>query len=235
MHCPPQTNERKTQPPQHFTDATLLSAMTNIARFVADNELRKTLRETDGLGTEATRAAIIDTLFRRDYLFREKRFIRATDKGGKSLIAALPESIRTPDRTAVWEATLEGVAGGAKKTQERFWNPSKMKSADSCASAAAGLANTETPGTAIHCPKCRAPMVEREGKFGAFFACTRYPPACKAPAPPWRTINPRTEPARNRYPAPPTVSRPPWCGAKAKKRLVLGGLQQFPPRLPTNS
>ena len=75
----PQTNERKTQPPQHFTDATAIG-MTNTARFVADNEL-ETLRETDGLGTEATRAAIIDTLFRRDYLVREKRFIRATDKG----------------------------------------------------------------------------------------------------------------------------------------------------------
>ena len=47
---------------------------------------------------------------------------------------------------------------------------------------AAGLANAETSGTAIHCPKCRAPMVEREGKFGAFFACTRYP-ACKGTRP----------------------------------------------------
>ena len=177
----PQTNERKPQPPQHFTDATLLSAMTNIARFVADNELRKTLRETDGLGTEATRAAIIDTLFRRDYLVREKRFIRATDKG-KSLIAALPESIRTPDRTAVWEATLEGVRRG-EEDPRAFLESLKDEIRGFMAQApAAGLANTETPGTAIHCPKCRAPMVEREGKFGAFFACTRYP-ACKGTRP----------------------------------------------------
>ena len=155
--------------------------MTNIARFVADNELRKTLRETDGLGTEATRAAIIDTLFRRDYLFREKRFIRATDKG-KSLIAALPESIRTPDRTAVWEATLEGVRRG-EEDPRAFLESLKDEIRGFMAQApAAGLANTETPGTAIHCPKCRAPMVEREGKFGAFFACTRYP-ACKGTRP----------------------------------------------------
>src|SRR5690606_39327754 len=89
----------------------LLAARTNIDGLVADPELRKTLRETDGLGTEATRAAIIDTLFRRDYLYRDKRFIRATDKG-KALIAALPDSIRTPDRTAVWEATLEAIRRG---------------------------------------------------------------------------------------------------------------------------
>ena len=100
-----------TQPPQPFTDATLLAAMTNIARFVSDPKLRKTLRETDGLGTEATRAAIIETLFRRDYLVRESRHIRSTEKG-RSLIHALPEAISQPDMTAVWEATLEEIRGG---------------------------------------------------------------------------------------------------------------------------
>jgi len=164
--------ERKTQPPQYFTDATLLSAMTNIARFVADTELRKTLRETDGLGTEATRAAIIDTLFRRDYLFREKRYIRATDKG-KALIAALPDSIRTPDRTAVWEATLEGIRRGEDDPKTFLDN---LK-----AEILAFMNRVEAPKDpqqkeqSIHCPKCRAPMVQREGKFGTFYACTRYP------------------------------------------------------------
>ncbi|STV37951.1 DNA topoisomerase III [Klebsiella pneumoniae] len=50
--------ERQTQPPRHFTDATLLSAMTGIARFVQDKDLKKILRATDGLGTEATRAGL---------------------------------------------------------------------------------------------------------------------------------------------------------------------------------
>ena len=164
--------ERKTQAPQYFTDATLLSAMTNIARFVADTELRKTLRETDGLGTEATRAAIIDTLFRRDYLFREKRYIRATDKG-KALIAALPDSIRTPDRTAVWEATLDGIRRG-EDDPKAFLDNLKTE-------ILAFMNRVEAPkdpqqqNQNIHCPKCRAPMVQREGKFGTFFACTRYP------------------------------------------------------------
>lgn len=175
--------ERKTQPPQHFTDATLLSAMTNIARFVTDTELRKTLRETDGLGTEATRAAIIDTLFKRDYLYRDSRHIRATDKG-KALIGALPESVSKPDRTAVWEATLESIRrgeGDPRKFLETLkeeirgfiHSPRNAPSSDRVG---------EPLTDQVHCPKCRAPMTEREGKFGRFFACTRYP-NCKGTRP----------------------------------------------------
>ena len=173
--------EKKTQPPQHFTDATLLSAMTNIARFVADPELRKTLRETDGLGTEATRAAIIDTLFKRDYLFRGKRYIKATDKG-KALIAALPDSIRTPDRTAVWEATLEGIRRG--EDDPRQFLASLKEEITGFINRRPKPANDDSVAgnEPIHCPKCRAPMVERGGKFGRFYACTRYPD-CKGTRP----------------------------------------------------
>ncbi|MCG7201527.1 DNA topoisomerase III [Marinobacter pelagius] len=177
VHCDSATvTERKTQPPQHFTDATLLSAMTNIARFVSDAELRKTLRETDGLGTEATRAAIIETLFKRDYLFREGRHIRATAKG-KTLIEALPESVSKPDRTAVWEATLESIRRG-EDDPRKFLDTLKQEIRDLMdrpqGKASPGTETTPA-GEAIHCPKCRAPMVERDGKFGRFHACTRYP------------------------------------------------------------
>ena len=175
--------ERKTQPPQHFTDATLLSAMTNIARFVTDPELRKTLRETDGLGTEATRAAIIDTLFKRDYLFRDSRHIRATEKG-KALIGALPESVSKPDRTAVWEATLETIRRG-EGDPRAFLDTLKQevrgfiqRPAGERPAPTADSSNAEQ----VHCPNCRAPMTERDGKFGRFFACTRYP-SCRGTRP----------------------------------------------------
>ena len=59
--------EKMTQPPKAFTDASLLAAMTNIARFVQDKSLKAILKETDGLGTEATRAGIIDLLFKRGF------------------------------------------------------------------------------------------------------------------------------------------------------------------------
>jgi DNA topoisomerase-3 len=168
--------ERQTQPPQHFTDATLLSAMTNIARFVTDSSLRKTLRETDGLGTEATRAAIIDTLFKRDYLYRSSRHIRATDKG-KTLIRALPDSVSQPDRTAVWEATLERIRSGEGDPRQ-FLDTLKTEIRDFIqvpgTTSDQPPAGDLSPGQ-IHCPKCRTPMAQREGKFGPFFACTRYP------------------------------------------------------------
>ncbi len=171
--------ERTTQPPKHFTDATLLAAMTNIARFVSDPALRKTLRETDGLGTEATRAAIIDTLFKREYLYRDSRHIRATDKG-KALIQALPESVSTPDRTAVWEATLESIRHG--EGDPRKFLDSLREEIRSFISRPAGVSDRSEPAQTpplpagqVHCPKCRAPMTERNGKFGRFYACTRYP------------------------------------------------------------
>ncbi len=166
--------ERKTTPPLPFTDATLLSAMTNIARFVSDSELRKTLRETDGLGTEATRAAIIDTLFKRDYLTRDKRYIRSTPKG-KALIGALPHSVSTPDMTAVWEATLERIRNG--EGDPRNFLAELQTQIHQLITSPSSESQRKSSGqqSAIHCPKCRSPMRQRDGKYGAFHACTRFP------------------------------------------------------------
>jgi len=101
--------EKKTQPPRHFTDATLLSAMTGIARFVQDKALKKVLRETDGLGTEATRAGIIELLFKRGFLEKKGRYIHSTVVG-KALIHALPQPAASPDMTAQWESMLTSIS-----------------------------------------------------------------------------------------------------------------------------
>lgn len=101
--------ERQTQPPRPFTDATLLSAMTGIARFVQDKALKKILRATDGLGTEATRAGIIELLFKRAFLFKKGRYIHASDTG-RALIHSLPDLAARPDMTAHWEATLTQIS-----------------------------------------------------------------------------------------------------------------------------
>jgi DNA topoisomerase-3 len=100
---------RETQPPRPFNDATLLSAMTGIARFVQDKELKKILRATDGLGTEATRAGIIELLFKRGFLFKKGRNILSSESG-RGLIHALPVSAASPDMTAQWEATLTKIS-----------------------------------------------------------------------------------------------------------------------------
>ncbi|SDJ95820.1 DNA topoisomerase-3 [Ferrimonas sediminum] len=109
LHCRQgEVVEKHTQAPKHFTDATLLAAMTNIARHVADPKIKAILKETDGLGTEATRAGIIELLFRRGFLLRQGKQIQASD-AGRALIDSLPELATTPDMTAQWEAALEAI------------------------------------------------------------------------------------------------------------------------------
>lgn len=100
--------EKQTTPPQAFTDATLLAAMTGISRYVSDEAVRKILRDTDGLGTEATRAGIIELLFKRGYLIRVGKQIQATATG-IALINALPAEAVLPDMTARWEAALNAI------------------------------------------------------------------------------------------------------------------------------
>ena len=109
LHCTRgELLEKNTQPPKAFTDATLLGAMTGINRYVTDPEIRKILKETDGLGTEATRAGIIELLFKRSFLQRLGKSIVSTEVG-KGLINSLPASATSPDMTALWEAGLNGI------------------------------------------------------------------------------------------------------------------------------
>ena len=116
---------KKTQPPKPFTDATLLSAMTGIARFVQDKELKKILRETDGLGTEATRAGIIELLFKRGFLTKKGRSIHSTD-AGRILIQALPDLATQPDMTAHWESQLNGISQKSVSYQQFMYQLTQM-------------------------------------------------------------------------------------------------------------
>lgn len=102
-------HEKQTSPPKHFDDGTLLAAMTGISRYVKDPELRKILKETDGLGTEATRAGIIELLFKRQFLARNGKKICITVEG-KALVESLPECSTTPDMTASWEMQLDAIS-----------------------------------------------------------------------------------------------------------------------------
>lgn len=102
-------DEKQTSPPKHFTDASLMSAMTGIARFVSDPEIKKVLRDTDGLGTEATRAGIIELLFKRQFLTKKGKEIHATPIG-RQLVQSLPQRMVVPDMTAHWESQLEAIS-----------------------------------------------------------------------------------------------------------------------------
>lgn len=114
-------DEKQTSPSKHFTDATLLGAMTGIARYVSNPEIKKILKDTDGLGTEATRAGIIELLFKRQFLTRKGKEIHATQVG-LQLINSLPEPMVLPDMTAHWESQLEAISEKTMKYDE-FMQP----------------------------------------------------------------------------------------------------------------
>jgi DNA topoisomerase-3 len=112
---------KNTSAPKAYTDATLLAAMTGISAHVSDPQLRQILRETDGLGTEATRAGIIELLFTRGFLSRAGKTITSTVTG-RGLVNALPDVATYPDMTARWEAELSAISEG-KSQYKKLMGP----------------------------------------------------------------------------------------------------------------
>ena len=102
---------QQTVAPKRFTEASLIQAMTGIARYVQDPKIKQVLRETDGIGTPATQAAIIQTLFDRSFIERRRRQVVSTPIG-RALIEVLPEVATRPDLTALWEAAMRRIADG---------------------------------------------------------------------------------------------------------------------------
>ena len=110
-------NKKKTQPPALYTDSSLLSAMENAGRFVEDETLKEQMKE-NGLGTPATRAAIIERLLTVGYIERKGKTLVPTEKGMK-LIEIVPEQLKSPQTTGKWEKGLYSISKG-KMTDEKF-------------------------------------------------------------------------------------------------------------------
>ncbi|WP_255217469.1 DNA topoisomerase 3 [Myxococcus sp. AM010] len=102
--------KKRTRPPPRFTDATLLTAMESAGRALDEKELADAMRET-GLGTPATRAAIIEVLLDREYLRRRGKVMEATEKG-IHLIQVVHPDVKTPAMTGQWEAWLQRIERG---------------------------------------------------------------------------------------------------------------------------
>lgn len=109
--------KKKTQPPKPYTEASLLSAMENAGRFIEDENLREQLKDS-GLGTPATRAAIIERLITVGYIVRKGKALVPTTKG-MNIIAIVPEELKSPQTTGKWEKGLSSIAKG-KMQDERF-------------------------------------------------------------------------------------------------------------------
>ncbi len=115
-----------TKPPAPHTDASLLAAMEHAGREIEDEALRESMKGA-GLGTPATRAAIIERLLQVGYAQRRGRAINATDKGVQ-LIAVVPEEIASPEMTGKWELALDEIAKNQRDT-ERFMQGIRRMSA----------------------------------------------------------------------------------------------------------
>ena len=104
----PQLAEKWTSPPPYYTEATLLRAMETAGKFVDNDELRAAMKE-NGIGRPSSRANIIETLFKRQYIKRERKRIVATPTG-KALIDVIHEELlKSPELTGIWEKKLRDI------------------------------------------------------------------------------------------------------------------------------
>ena len=103
-------DKKSTKPPKPYTEASLLSAMEYAGRNIEDEDLREQMKDM-GLGTPATRAAIIERLLQVDYITRKGKSLIPTEKGMK-LIAIVPEELKSPITTGKWEKGLSSIAKG---------------------------------------------------------------------------------------------------------------------------
>ncbi|HBO6193779.1 TPA: DNA topoisomerase III [Pseudomonas aeruginosa] len=162
----------KTMPPKPYTQGELVKSMKGVARFVTDPRLKQKLKDTTGIGTEATRANIISVLIARGYIVKKGRSIRASD-AAFTLIDAVPAAIADPGTTAVWEQALDMIEAG-QLTLDVFLSKQTTWISQLIAQYGSMSLSIKLPhGPA--CPQCGAPTRQRTGKSGPFWSCSRYP------------------------------------------------------------
>lgn len=173
--------ERKTQPPPDYTEAMLLAAMENPGRFVENEALKKVFRGETGLGTQATRAQILELLIARGYVDRKGRKLIATDKG-----CFLIERLRSTDKarvftdpaeTARWEEWLHAVAAGDRRVEGFLEGIIELvRRGVAELSALAGKGGYQRKADVVgQCPLCGADVIEGRKGYG----CTRWREGCK--------------------------------------------------------
>ena len=107
----PSIRERTTEPPKYYTEATLLRAMETAGKQVEDETLREALKQ-NGIGRPSTRASIIETLFKRNYIRREKSSLRATETGIQLIDTIQDPLLKSAELTGMWEYKLRQIESG---------------------------------------------------------------------------------------------------------------------------
>lgn len=162
----------KTSPPPPFNEGTLLQAMENPVKYMSgnDNDLKKIIGETGGIGTVATRADIIEKLFNSFLMEKRGKDIYLTSKG-KQLLDIVPEELKSPTLTAKWEQKLEKIAKG-KLSKEKFVNEMR----DYSKKLVKEIKNSDKTFkhdnlTKNKCPDCGKFLLEVKGKKGKMYIC----------------------------------------------------------------
>ncbi|KAA8373098.1 type IA DNA topoisomerase [Leuconostoc carnosum] len=181
-------DQKMTKPPVPFTEGTLITAMKTAGKTLDDEEAQSILKDNEGIGTEATRANVLDVLKKRGYLLTEKNKLHVSQQGITLCKAVELEPLLTsPEMTAKWEKALKQISA-KERTQENFLEqikkfvskiihdvPTQMKQSDSLTSQVASQKDTEQQAELDAqigiCPICKTGKIVDKGKF---YGCTNY-------------------------------------------------------------
>ncbi len=163
--------KKQTEPPSRFNEATLLSAMENPQKYVnVGKDAAKTLGETGGLGTVATRADIIEKLFNSFVIEKKGKDIYPTSKG-KQLIELVPKDLKSPLLTAKWEKQLDDIAKG-KINDSKFIKDMREYATNLVEDVKGGTEKFHHDNqTGSRCPNCGKYLLEVNGKNGRMLVC----------------------------------------------------------------
>lgn len=175
--------QKKTTPPERYTEATLLKAMVNAHKYVKDPEIKSILKEDGGIGTGATQAHIIQILFDREYIAKERKFIKSTIQGRK-IIEIAPPCLQIPDMSALWELELRQIKS-SERAMASFIDTIGASTSTMIEQLRGQMFDQETRElftmNKTHPPKieekttpckaCGQKMVQRAGKNGKFWVC----------------------------------------------------------------
>ena len=162
----PQLQEKTTTPPKYYTEATLLRAMETAGKTVDDEELRDAMKE-NGIGRPSTRAAIIEKLFQRKYIVREKKNIHATDLGINLIHTIISPLLKSAELTGLWEKKLREIERGTF-TAQQFLDELKQMTSEVVHEVKADKAG-------MRCPVCgKGTIIRGRTRYG----CSRWKEGC---------------------------------------------------------
>lgn len=174
--------DAKTKPAARFSEGTLARAMEQIHQYITEKAHKKMLRDGDGIGTSATRASIISELKRRNYLETKGRQLISTTLG-RSIVDALPEVVKSPILTAMYERVLADMEQDASLL-DAFVNKQiqlvteLVAKANNGAVRITGVKETPVISHQYQCTQCNQGLCRRPGKKGFWWSCSGYP-KCK--------------------------------------------------------